>query len=175
MQRRIEFRIGPYLLQFSGPNSICVSGLADVDGRADGRNFSGLRVRLAIAGPGYVVNLLKGLSALSPSFDDLDSVKISIVRIFYCPNHEGGSFGTLGCRKITAHRSSFRICGVNPILISQQLVIKVPTAKHSYLDAYAARAEYLFPFHRIEDRLARILLCPYPTEAGSAGHHCHHA
>jgi len=126
---------------------------------------SPLRIVLALAEPGDIVHFLEDLTVLRPALDDLDAVKVGVLRVLHRPHHKGRRF-TLQRRQVTAHRHAFLVPDLHPVLVPQLFMTECPAAEQPHLDAHAAGAEGLLALHGGEDRLTRILFRPHATEAG---------
>ena len=61
----------------TAPMRVRVSRVLDVNGVADGRDFAGNRIGLAIAGPCHVIDLFEDLAALGPALDNLNAIEVA--------------------------------------------------------------------------------------------------
>ena len=89
----------PRRLPVRGADAVAVIALADVEGVANRRQLAGFRIRLALAAPGNIVDLLV-LAAVhvEPALDNLDAIEVAALRVLARHDHERRGPGSCGLR-----------------------------------------------------------------------------
>src|SRR5206468_7699286 len=112
-------------------------------------------------------NLLEALTALRPTLDDLNSVKVARSRVLHRPHCERRGFA-LERRQIPAHRHALRVAGLDPVRLRQGVGGVFPSAEQANLDVRTADGKGFRSRNRIEDGSPSVFISPDTGQTTSA-------
>src|SRR5262245_10109721 len=168
-QGRIELRVAPDRVQLGGADRIGPGRIRHVYGAADRGHLPGLRIGLALARPGDVVDLLLQRAALvEPALDDLVAIEVRADRVLERGDEEGRCLA-LGRRgEVAPHRHALGVADARRIAVLSVAGSEVPAAEETHRHAWPGRGVGFLALHRVPQRRARVLGSPDRSIAGRA-------
>jgi len=127
-------------------------------------------VRLAVAGPGHVINMLLRVAlGVDPSLDDLHTVEVGTGRILGGVDQQPRRAIARRGGEIRAHGHALAVADGGNVVGAGVAIIEVEAGEHAQADARTGGAVHFLALEGGEDGLAGVLLCPHSGKPGG-GH-----
>src|SRR5262245_21662164 len=160
-QGRIELRVAPDRVQLGGADRIGPGRIRHVYGTADRGHLPGLRIGLALARPGDVVDLLLQRAALvEPALDDLVAIEVRADRVLERGDEEGRCLALRRIGKVAAHGHALRVANLRRQAVVRVAGFEVPAAEKAHDHARASGRIGLLALHRIPQGRACVFFGP---------------
>ena len=157
--RRIEGRVAPQAAELGSTFVAREAAIVQVDGGIVLWTTVSLGIDGTTVGARDVEDLLLVALAIAPDLDDLKTLQRGTGLVPHRPHQEARLVARLA-DQIATHRHTALVGSFDHVRTSLDTVVVVEAGKEANPGSRSRRAEGLLASHRVEQRFARVLLCP---------------